>query len=53
MDLYSAYPETVKPLPFHDMSGYPYPETETYPNDDKHRQYQETFNTRQILRSED
>ena len=24
MDLYTAYPDTVEPLPFHGMSGYPY-----------------------------
>ena len=53
MDLYSAYSETVEPLPFHDMNGYPYPETETYPDTEKHRSYRETFNTRQILRLED
>ena len=49
MDLYSAHPDTVEPLPFHGMSTYPYPQTETYPDTEKHRQYQEQFNTRQIL----
>jgi len=49
MDLYSAYPETVEPLPFHDMSAYPYPESEAYPDDEKHSQYREQFNTRKML----
>jgi len=48
MDLYTAFPETIEPLPFHDMSQYPYKSDETYPQDDKHRQYRREFNTRQI-----
>jgi len=52
MDLYSAYPETVEPLPFHGMSTYPYPEAEAYPDDSEHNQYREQFNTRRILRSD-
>jgi tetratricopeptide (TPR) repeat protein len=31
MDLNSARPDTVAPLPFHGMTAYPYPEGETYP----------------------
>ncbi len=51
MDLYSAYPDTVAPLPFHGMSSYPYPETEKYPDNPKHKQYHAEFNTREVLGS--
>ena len=48
MDLYTAFPETVEPLPFHGMSGYPYGPDEAYPQDEKHQEYQRAFNTRII-----
>jgi hypothetical protein len=48
MDLYTAFPETVEPLPFHGMSGYPYGPDEAYPQDEKHREYHRKFNTRII-----
>jgi hypothetical protein len=48
IDLYSAYPDTVEPLPFHSMSNYPYGVNEKYPDDEKRRQYRRRFNTRQI-----
>lgn len=48
MDLYSAYPDSVEPLPFHSMSGYPYGSDEKYPDDEKRREYQKQFNTRQL-----
>lgn len=48
MDLYSAYPDTVEPLPFHSMSNYPYGSKENYPDDEKRRQYREKFNTRRV-----
>lgn len=48
MDLYTAYPETVEPLPFHGMSTYPYGPDEAYPQGDVHREYQAEFNTRRI-----
>ncbi len=48
MDLYTAYPDTVEPLPFHDMTGYPYGPDEKYPEDARHREYQTKFNTRSI-----
>jgi tetratricopeptide (TPR) repeat protein len=48
MDLYSAYPDTVEPLPFHSMSSYPYGPNEKYPDDEKHRDYRRRFNTRRI-----
>ncbi len=49
MDLYSAYPDTVEPLPFHSMSNYPYGVNEKYPDDEKRRKYRMRFNTRQVL----
>jgi tetratricopeptide (TPR) repeat protein len=48
MDLYSAYPDTVEPLPFHSMSTYPYGANEKYPDDEKQREYRRRFNTRRI-----
>jgi hypothetical protein len=38
---------TVDPLPFHDMSGFPYPATESYPYD-LHWLYLQEYNTRII-----
>ena len=49
MDLYTAHPRTVEPLPFRDMSGYPYPADEKYPDTDKTRHYRATYNTRRVL----
>ncbi len=40
--------ETVEPLPFHGMSAYPYPPTESYPNDQPHHDYRRRYNTRHI-----
>ena len=51
MDVNSASPDTVEPLPFHGMSGYPYPSSEHYPDTPDHRRYRETYNTRQVHRS--
>jgi len=40
---------TVDPLPFQNMSGFPYPlDTESYPNDDAHLNYLREYNTRVI-----
>lgn len=39
---------TVDPLPFHDMTTYPYPENESYPDDPIHRAYLKNWNTRYI-----
>ena len=39
---------TVDPLPFKGMSSYPYPDNEHYPQDQKHQQYLQQWNTRQI-----
>jgi hypothetical protein len=48
MDIYSAAPDTVTPLPFHGMSSYPYPAPEMYPEDEAHRRYQREYNTRRV-----
>ena len=39
---------TVDPLPFRNMSGFPYPDTESYPYNDAHLQYLREYNTRVI-----
>jgi hypothetical protein len=39
---------TVDPLPFLNMSGFPYPTTESYPYDQEHLQYLQEYNTRVI-----
>ena len=51
MDINSASPDVVEPLPFHSMSGYPYRKDEHYPDTPEHRRYRETYNTRVIVRS--
>jgi hypothetical protein len=48
MDPHTAYPDSVGPLPFHAMSGYPYRSDEHYPDNEKTRAYQLKFNTRCI-----
>jgi len=39
---------TVDPLPFQDMSGFPYPPTESYPSDVDHQAYLSKYNWRTI-----
>jgi hypothetical protein len=39
---------TVDPLPFHAMSAFPYPDTESYPYDEDHLSYLIEYNTRAI-----
>jgi len=39
---------TVNPLPFQNMSGFPYPPSESYPNDTAHQNYLQHWNTRTV-----
>jgi len=48
MDLYTAHGDTVEPLPFHAMSGYPYGPDERYPDTEKTRDYRRRYNTRRV-----
>ncbi|HVT92216.1 MAG TPA: FG-GAP-like repeat-containing protein [Bryobacteraceae bacterium] len=48
-DANTAYSQSVKPLPFHAMSRYPYPPDERYPDDAAHRAYEKKYNTRPAL----
>jgi len=47
MDFYAAHAQTVGPLPFKGMPGYPYPQGVTYP--DRNREYQLEWNTREVV----
>jgi Tfp pilus assembly protein PilF len=51
MDINSASPDQVAPLPFHAMKSYPYSEREAYPMTRRHRAYIERYNTR-LVRSQ-
>ncbi len=46
MDINSASPDQVGPLPFHGMSKYPYTWPERYPLTKRRRDYLESYNTR-------
>ncbi len=46
MDFYDALPCTVSELPFHEMSKYPYPGSESFPEDGRSIQYQLDWNDR-------
>ncbi|MEM2144092.1 MAG: hypothetical protein QW279_01930 [Candidatus Jordarchaeaceae archaeon] len=43
-----AYNFTVNPLPFYNMTAFPYSETEEYPFDYEHQKYLTEYNTRKI-----
>ncbi|HEY7498972.1 MAG TPA: CRTAC1 family protein, partial [Vicinamibacterales bacterium] len=51
MDITSASPHTVGPIPFHGMRQYPYGADERYPVSDVHRRYDDRYNTRVVRRS--
>ena len=40
---------TVDPMPFAAMSNFPYPDTESYPDDTAHRDYLANWNTREVV----
>jgi hypothetical protein len=48
MDVNSASPDRVEPLPFHRMSAYPYGPAERYPETLAHRRYRAQYNTRRV-----
>lgn len=48
MDINSARPETIGELPYHGMKSYPYAPGDTYPNDKRHQEYLERYNTRTV-----
>lgn len=48
MDINSASPDQVSPLPFHGMTKYPYPDTEGYPMTAARRAYIDNYNTRRV-----
>jgi tetratricopeptide (TPR) repeat protein len=48
MDYYTAFPDTVEPLPFLKMSNYPYGPDEHFPDDEKRRRYRAEWNTRRV-----
>lgn len=51
MDINSASPDRVEPLPFHGMTRYPYPPSEHYPDTERHQRYQDTYNSRVVART--
>lgn len=48
MNLHSASPDRLEPLPFHGMSRYPYAPPEHYPRTHGHDRYRSAFNTRVV-----
>jgi hypothetical protein len=48
MDINSAIPDQVSPLPFRGMSRYPYPNFESYPMTAARRAYIDRYNTRVV-----
>jgi len=48
MDINSASPDQVLPLPFHGMSAYPYPASERYPMTAARQAYIDRYNTRVV-----
>jgi hypothetical protein len=50
MDINSASPDAVLPLPFHGMKSYPPGANESYPRTARHRDYLKRYNTRVVTR---
>jgi hypothetical protein len=51
MDINSASPDVVEPLPFHAMTAYPYRAPEHYPDAPEYTRYQAIYNTRVVKKS--
>jgi hypothetical protein len=51
MDINSASPDMVLPLPFHGMRAYPYGPPDHYPESPEYERYQKTYNTRVVART--
>jgi len=49
MDLYTAYPDSVEPLPYHAMENYP--PVKPIPDTKSYQEYRRTWNTRRIVGS--
>ncbi|MBN8733066.1 MAG: tetratricopeptide repeat protein [Acidobacteria bacterium] len=49
-DANTAHSQTVEPLPFRGMTGYPYGAGERFPNSEGHLRWREAYNTRPALR---
>ena len=51
MDLYTAYPDTVEPLPYHAMENYPpaEPKPESEPGRQQSDRYRSVWNTRHVI----
>lgn len=47
-DLNTAHGQTVEPLPFQEMSAYPYGAHDAYPNDEEHLRFLQEYNTRLV-----
>jgi len=50
MNIRSATPDAVAPLPFHAMRHYPYGADESYPDTPAHREYLARYNTRIVTK---
>ena len=51
MDINSATPYTVEPLPFHAMRAYPYGPDQQYPSTAAHLEYRARYNTRSVSKT--
>ena len=50
MDLHSASPDAVAPLPFHGMRQYPYAPSDAPPDTPEKERYRSEYNTRRVVR---